>query len=273
MTDFPPTAEFAVLDGELLPIADASIPVSDDGFKRGDGVFEAFRVYSGRQFGLEEHMQRLLKSADGMMLREVDVNAIVADVEKLIAAKGETDFGVRIICTRGGHRVVMSEELHAYPASIKLATIEFNPTVLLDGLKTLSYGANVLANRVAEDRGFDEALLVTPDGQVLEAPTASIFWSPDGESLVTPPLDGILASITRQVLLEAELDVEVRPTTKDELLGATEAFLCSSIREVQAIGQIDDVRLAVPGPLTILAKRAYAAAVEARIAAAGANNS
>lgn len=268
-----PSAEYAVLDGQLMPINEASIPVSDDGFKRGDGVFEAFRVYSGRQFGLEEHMQRLLKSADGMMLREVDVNAVVSDVEQLIEAKGETDYGVRVICTRGGHRVVMSEELHVYPPSINLATVEYATTIVLDGLKTLSYGANVLANRIAEDRGFDEALLVTPDGDVLEGPTASIFWSPDGETLVTPPLEeGILASITRQVLLDADIPVEVRPTTKDELFAATEAFLCSSIREVQAIGQIDDVRLAVPGPLTAAAKTAYAAAVEARVAGAGANS-
>lgn len=267
-------AEFAVLDGELLPIEEAAIPVTDDGFRRGDGVFEAFRVYQGRQFGLEQHMQRLLRSADGMMLREVDVNAVVSDVEKLIEAKGETDYGVRVICTRGGHRVVMSEELHPYPASISLATVEYSTTVVLDGLKTLSYGANVLANRIAEDRGHDEALLVTPDGQVLEGPTASIFWSPDGETLVTPPLDdGILASITRQVLLDAELTVEVRPTSKDELLGATEAFLCSSIREVQAIGQIDETRLAVPGPLTSAAKQAYAAAVQARVAGSGAKTS
>lgn len=264
-------SEYAVLDGVLMPIAEASIPVSDDGFKRGDGVFEAFRVYSGRQFGLEEHMQRLLKSADGMMLREVDVNAVIEDVGKLIEAKGPTDYGVRVICTRGGHRVVMSEELHPYPPSISLATVEYQTTIVLDGLKTLSYGANVLANRIAEDRGHDEALLVAPDGSVLEGPTASIFWSPDGETLITPPLEhGILASITRQVLLGADLEIEVRSTTKDELLGATEAFLCSSVREVQAISQIDDVRLAVPGPLTSAAKVAYAAAVEARVAAPGA---
>jgi branched-chain amino acid aminotransferase len=262
------TSEFAVLDGELMPVAEAAIPVSDDGFKRGDGVFEALRVYAGRSFGLEEHLQRLLRSANGILLREVDVNAISGDVASLIAAKGETDFGVRIICTRGGHRVVISEELHVYPPSIALATVEYQSTIVLDGLKTLSYGANVLANRIAEERGFDEALLVTPSGEVLEGPTASIFWSPDGETLITPPLeDGILASITRQVLIDA-IDVEVRPTSKDDLLTAREAFLCSSIREVQAIGQIDENRMPVPGPLTAAAKQAYAAAVEARLAAA-----
>lgn len=254
-----------------MPADEARIPVTDDGFKRGDGVFEALRVYGGRQFGLEEHLQRLLKSAEGMRLHELDISAIQRDVETLIDAKGEADYGIRILCTRGGHRVVLSEELHAYPPSIKLATVEYRTTVVLDGLKTLSYGGNVLANRIAEERGYDEALLVTPEGLVLEAPTASIFWSPDGTRLITPPLeDGILASITRHILIGA-FDVDVRPTTQEELLGATEAFLCSSVREIQAIGQIDEQRFPVPGPLTSAAKQAYTAAVEARLAAAGAN--
>lgn len=264
--------DLAVLDGELMLASEASIPVTDDGFVRGDGVFEVFRVYEGQAFGLEEHMQRLLRSADGIMLREVDTNQIVADIEKLIAARGVDDYGVRIICTRGGHRVIKSEALHPYPPSLTLALVEYRTTVVLDGLKTLSYGGNALANRIAQERGFDEALLITPEDSVLEGPTATLFWSPDGETLVTPPLDeAILASITRQVLIE-KLPVQQRVTTRQDVLTAKEAFLCSSVREVQAVGQIEDNRMAVPGPLTAAAKTALAGVVEARVNAASANN-
>lgn len=259
------STELAVLDGVLMPVTEAAIPVTDDGFVRGDGVFEALRVYGGCEFGLEHHLTRLERSAAGMRL-PVDVAAIERDVLELIAARGEQDFAVRMICTRGGHRLVKSEAIHDFPQSIALAPVEYRTTVVLDGLKTLSYGSNVLANRIAEERGCDEALLVTPEGRVLEGPTASIFFAPPGGGLITPPLeDGILASITRKVLLD-RLDVEVQSCSLDDLLGAEEALLCSSIREIQAIDRIGEHEMGAPGPLTVAAQQAYAAAVGERLA-------
>jgi branched-subunit amino acid aminotransferase/4-amino-4-deoxychorismate lyase len=261
----------AVLDGQLMPVADASIPVTDEGFVRGDGIFEALRVYGGHQYGLEHHLKRLSRSADGMRLR-IDIDAIGHGVGTLIEAMGDADYSIRIMCTRGGHTIIKSEALHEFPESISLCAVQYRTTIVLDGLKTLSYGGNVLANRVAEENGADEALLITPEGVVLEGPTASLFWSPDGESLITPPLsEGILASITREVLLE-KLDVEIRPSSIDEVLIAKEAFLCSSIREIQAINRVDMHTFEAPGPLTLAAKDAYAAEVEARLAATAANN-
>ncbi|MGK2879060.1 MAG: aminotransferase class IV [Solirubrobacterales bacterium] len=253
-----------------MPVEQATIPVTDDGFVRGDGVFEALRVYGGQQYGLSRHMDRLVLSAAGMRL-PIDADSIKRDVATLIEARGEADYAIRIVCTRGGHTVVKSEPLHDFPESISLCSIDYRTTIVLDGLKTLSYGGNVLANRVAVERGFDESLLVTPEGDLLEGPTASLFWSPDGVGLVTPPLeDGILDSITRAVLIE-KLDVDVRSTTLEEVLEAEEAFLCSSIREIQAVNKIDDHVMTAPGPLTVAATQLYADAVQARLAAAAAN--
>lgn len=261
--------EVAVLDGNLMPVEQASIPVTDDGLVRGDGIFEAFRVYGGREFGLAQHLARLERSAAGMRL-EIDLSAIERDVAVLIAARGASDYGVRIVCTRGGHTVIKSEALHDFSSAISLASIEYRTTIVLDGIKTLSYGGNVLANRIAQERGCDEALLVTPEGTLLEGPTSALFFSPDGEHLVTPPLEaGILDSITRRVLLD-RLDVEVRSCSLDEVLAADEAFLCSSIRELQAVNRIDSNQMTAPGPLTAAAKQAYADAVEAHTAASGA---
>src|SRR4029453_8277473 len=114
---------------------------------------------------------------------------------------------------------------------------------VLDGVKALSYGANMLCSRLARERGFDEALLVTPHGRVLEAPTSSLFWVDERGELVTPPLDDhILPSITRSRRLGLTGALE-RPTTADELLGAREAFLASTTREVQSIGRIEDREL------------------------------
>lgn len=255
-----------------MPVEQATIPVTDEGFVRGDGIFEALRVYGGKQYGLGRHLDRLVLSAAGMRL-PIDVDSIRRDVETLIEARGEGDYAIRILCTRGGHTIVKSEPLHDFPESISLCVIDYRTTIVLDGLKTLSYGGNALANRIAVERGFDEALLVTPAGLLLEGPTASLFFSPDGKKLITPPLDdGILDSITRMALLKG-LDVEVRSAALEEVLGAEEAFLCSSIREIQAVNKIDDHAMNAPGPLTTAAKKLYAEAVEARIADAGANNS
>src|SRR5262249_56810763 len=109
---------------------------------------------------------------------------------------------LRIVVTRGGRRLLLTEPMHAQPEVIRLASITYAPTRILDGVKSLSYGANMLATRLAREQGFDEALLVTPHGRVLEAPTSSIFWAQGGD-LWTPPLDDhILASITRARAIE-----------------------------------------------------------------------
>jgi len=120
----------------------------------------------------------------------------------------------------------------------------------MDGIKSLSYGANMLATRLAQEAGADEAVLVTPHGRVLEAPTRSIF-AVIGGALRTPPIsDHILDSITRRAVL-AVADVQERPITLDELLGAEEAFLASTLHETLPVHRIDGRDLSpAPGPVT-----------------------
>jgi branched-chain amino acid aminotransferase len=134
---------------------------------------------------------------------------------------------------------------------------------VLDGIKSLSYAGNMLAGRLARERGFDEALLVTPHGRVLEAPTSSIFWVDERGTVCTPPLDEhILASITRDRVLQL-LDVEERSATLDDVQGAQEAFLASTTREVQAIAAIEDRELpAAPGERTREAAEALRTHIE-----------
>lgn len=270
-----PQQEYTVLDGVITPSEQAMIPATDEGFLRGDGAFEVLRSYGGHPFGLEEHIQRLLGSAKGIRLPEVDPLQLEREVNELIEARGTDDFAIRIVITRGGRRLVSSEPLGDYPPSVRLALVEYEPTILLNGYKTLSYAANMLSNRLAKERGFDEALFITPAGRVLESPTASVFWSPDGETLVTPPLGDILASITRAAIVKGLRDegvaVEQRETSRADLETATEVFLCSSVREVQAVAAIEQAEYEAPGQLTQRAKRALADAVAARVAAGAAN--
>jgi len=257
----------ASLDGAIMLASEATIPATDEGLIRGDGVFEVIRIYDGRPFALERHLARIERSATNLRL-PLDLEAIRADAWRLLAQAGagpEHEL-LRIVVTRGGRRLLLTEPLVANPEVVRLASVTYAPTRILDGIKSLSYGANMLAGRLARERGFDEALLVTPEGRVLEAPSSSIFWIQDGE-LLTPPLDEhILASITRAIVLEATGAAE-RSCTLEELLGADEAFLASTTREVQAISAIDDRTFDAPGEVTSRARDVVEALVAEQLEA------
>ena len=243
----------ASLDGVVMDAADATVPATDEGLLRGDGVFEVIRLYTGRPFALDEHLERLQGSADNLRL-PADVPALRADVAQLLDQAGPVEALLRLVLTRGGRRLALIEPLPDHPSSIRLATVTYAPTRVLDGIKSLSYGGNMLATRLAQERGADEALLVTPHGRVLEAPTSTLFWV-SGGTLRTPPLsDHILDSITRRRLLEV-MDVVEESCAPDDVLGADEAFLASTVREVQPVAAVDDTELPVGGPVSAQAAR------------------
>lgn len=254
----------AILDGRLVPAAQASIPVTDEGLLRGDGAFEVIRLYEGRLFALAEHLERLARTAQTLRL-ELSPPDVRADVEALAEAAGPVDAAIRVLVTRGGRRIGLLEALKEHPPALRLATVEYAPTRVLDQAKSLSYGANMLAHRLAVERGADEALLVTPHGRVLEGPTSAFFYVLDGR-LCTPPLeDHILDSITRRLALSAHA-TEERMTPREDLARISEAFLCSTTIEVMPVASIDDRELPeVPGPVTAAVAEAVRAAIEARL--------
>jgi branched-chain amino acid aminotransferase len=253
------SAELACLDGAVTPAAQATIPVVDEGFIRGDGVFEVIRVYDGKPYALREHLDRLERSAANLRLGwEVPRAALETEAAQLLEERGGAEFdgALRIVLTRGGRRLLLTEPVAPAPeGGARVCFVTFAPTRILDGVKSLSYAANMLAGRLARERGFDEALLVTPHGRVLEAPTASVFWVDQSGDLCTPPLeDHILASITRQRVM-ALTEVRESPATQDDLLGAREAFLASTLREVGPVRAIEDHELGEPGERTLEAAR------------------
>jgi branched-chain amino acid aminotransferase len=256
--------KLAILDGDVIAVAQAQIPVTDEGLLRGDGVFEVVRLYGGRPFGLQEHLERMARSAATLRL-PFDIDAVRDDAEKLLEMSEPADGALRLLVTRGGRRIGIVEDLHAFPDTVALRTITYAPTRVLDGVKSLSYAANMLASRIARELGGDEALLVSPHGRVLEGPTTSFFYVLD-ETLHTPPLDDhILDSITRRALF-AVTDASERITTLDDLRDVSEAFLASSAREVQPVHAIDDIAVpAAPGPVSLEAAQRVGAYIEARL--------
>ena len=265
-------SELACLDGAIAPAGKTVIPVVDEGLLRGDGAFEVVRVYDGTPLLLGEHLDRMTISAANLRLDgSFDRERYSAETAELLEARGGRSFDgcLRLVLTRGGRRLLLTEPLPPTPEVARLAAVTYAPTHVLDGIKSLSYAANMLCSRIARERGFDEALLVTPHGRVLEAPTSSFFWVGGDGTLCTPPLDDhVLASITRAHLIEL-LEVDERSVGLDELrASASEAFLASTTREVQPVGAIDDFELpAVPGDVTRAAAAAFAARRDELLAA------
>jgi 4-amino-4-deoxychorismate lyase len=240
---------------------------------RGEAVFEALRVYGGRPFRLQAHLDRLAASAAAIDL------PLPAGLEELAgraaAAAGGGDAVLRLICTRGpdgtgeGGPAAFAictdvpgsfEEERRRGLRLVLLTTATDPLLraaspwLLAGVKTISYALNMAAQRTARARGADDAVLVGLGGELLEAPTANLWWR-TGHTLHTPSLDlGVLAGITRTVLRELApglgLKVLEGVFTAEDLAAADEAFLSSSTREIMPVVEVDGAPVADarPGP-------------------------
>jgi branched-chain amino acid aminotransferase len=254
-----PAPELTSIDGQMSETSAARIPASDDGLLRGDGVFEVIRLYAGRPFALSEHLDRLERSAAAIEL-PVDREPLEAEISALLAEFGEQEGQLRLVITRGGRRLAATENLPDLGDTVSLASVTYSPTVILTGVKSLSYAANMQATRLAKSQGAGEAVLVRPDGIVLEPPTSTVFWVSGDGVLRTPSLDaGILASITRARIVD-ELEVEEGEFPIGDLRGAQEAFLASTVREVQPVSAIDGAELpSCPGDRASEAREAFAA--------------
>jgi len=268
MADGPPPALLSSVDGEIRPVGEATISITDDGFLRGDGAFEMLKLYGGKPFALADHMDRLDRSAAGIFL-EYDRPAFEREIAALIAEQGPHDSALRLVLSRGGRRIAIVEALPDFNHGLTLSTVRYQPTIVLTGLKTLSYGGNMRSTRLAQRDGADDALWVDPDGNVLEAPTSTLFWVDTEGNLHTPELDaGVLASITRERLMR------LVPVTEDEncklgdVLGASELFLASSLREVQGISALDGLEYSCPGPVTSRVADVLSEHIEAEITGA-----
>ncbi|MDQ3575550.1 MAG: aminotransferase class IV [Actinomycetota bacterium] len=263
------------LDGRVVDRGAAHISVFDHGLTVGDGVFETLRAYGGRPFAVRRHLERLEVSAAGLGLRLPATDVLRRALEEVLAANGLADGAVRITVTGGAGPfgtgrgdaaptvIVVAAEVVPWPPTADVAVVPWprNERGALSGLKTISYGENVVALRWAVSRSADEALFTNLSGNLCEGTSTNVFLGLGGR-LHTPPLaSGCLAGVTRQLVVEA-CDVVERDLSVAELTGADEAFLTSTTREVQPIRAVDATLLpAAPGPLTKAAGGALAAVV------------
>jgi branched-chain amino acid aminotransferase len=252
------------VNGSLLddPTAPA-IRVADHGFTVGDGVFEAAKVVDGRPFALTRHLRRLADSARGMGLPQPEE----AEVRRGVAAvlEGEPLGRGRLRITYTGGNAPMGSGRGDEPPTLVVAAAPLGPpqpsaavvTVpwprnergALAGVKTTSYGENVVALAYAAERGAGEALFANTAGDLCEGTGSNVFYVVDGE-LRTPTLaSGCLAGVTRALLVEW-CDVRDVDEPVEVLRTADEIFLASTTRDVQPVHRCDDRELGEPGPVT-----------------------
>jgi branched-subunit amino acid aminotransferase/4-amino-4-deoxychorismate lyase len=258
-----PTTRAIMVDGRMVDGPAALIEL-DDGLVRGDGVFEGMRLYDRAPRTFNAHLERLALSARNVALA-LDLDQLCEEMARFALATSEPDCGVRLMVTRGGHRIWREEPVPPASAGLRLRPARHRVSPLLIGAKTLSYAPNMQAQRQAHAAGCDDALFVRADDDViLEGPTTAFAWI-EGDTLVFPPLEaGVLDSITRRIACDA-LPSRTREATLGELADADGAILMSTVIEAQPVAEVLDV--ARFDPASAVVARMTAAITEASRAA------
>ena len=266
--------------GDPPRVVDADLPLlraDDTGVLRGESAFETIRLAAGRPAFLPAHLARLAASAARVDIALPDGWAALAHCAS--QAWGDADGVLRLVCTKGGAggpvgyalaTEIPPAALAGRDAGVSVVTLTLGVPAglraevpwLLGGVKSTSYAVNMAALRAAHDQGADDAIFVSTDGEVLEAPTSSVCWITAGR-LVTPPAAavGILPGTTLEVVLRlAEVPTEVRRATAAELRESSEVMLLSSVRGVAPVVRLDGRDLHL-GPVTRALRDAFEAEV------------
>ncbi len=266
------------LNGGLVPEAEANVSVFDHGVLYGDGVFEGIRVYNGRVFRLQQHLERLYDSARAIMLSvPLAIDELTAATLETCRANELTDGYIRLVVTRGRGDLgldprkcrepttfIIVDSIEFYPEEyynnglelITCATRRNSPDALDPAIKSLNYLNNILAKIETVRAGVPEGIMLSGDGYVAECTGDNLFLVRD-DHVVTPPISvGNLRGITRQVVIEllAEMGIE----TEEELFrllevyNATEMFLTGTAAEIVPVAMVDGRPIGdgKPGPLT-----------------------
>ncbi len=276
----------ACLNGEIMPVAEAKVPVWDRGFLFGDSVYEVFRLFRGRLWLEPEHTARLRRSLGEMEFPPVDLDTLMDRVRRTVEASGVDDGTAYIQITRG-----VAPRAHPFPNPpvsptelIVVRPYDDAPTARLreSGVTVVSQpdlrwgrcdikSTNLLANVVALEHGQRaggyEAVLIDRDGFVTEATHSSILWVRSGRLEGTPDGPQILPGTKRHfvttIATEARIPFAEARITLDDLTRCDEVMLLGTTIEVLPVVAVDThpVGSGRPGSVTRGLQASYRGAV------------
>jgi branched-chain amino acid aminotransferase len=284
----------AYVDGKWTPAGEARISVLDHGLLYGDGVFEGIRVYAGRPFLLEEHLDRLEASARAIVLDLPAGRSEIAALCLEAAQRAGLDEGyLRLVVTRGtgalgvsphtcprASLIVIAAPLTLYPAEryrdgVRLITSSLRRSAhdaLPPQIKSLNYLTSVLASIEARRQGADEAVLLNAQGLIAECTADNLFVVSKGRVLTPAVASGALAGITRalvvQLLTAQGIECAEAALTPADAWTADELFLTGTGAEIVPVCEIDGRPLPAERPVTERVRAAFAVYVEASARAA-----
>ena len=273
------------LDGKLVDEADAKISVFDHGLLYGDGVFEGIRIYSGKIFELDAHINRLYQSAKGIRLQIPPTRGKLIDaVKKTVEANGVIDGYIRLVVTRGVGNLglnpftcensslfIIADNIQLYPEElyetgmkvISATTVRNHPLAIPPQVKSMNYLNNILAKIEALDNNVPEAIMYNHEGYVAEATGDNVFIVRNG-TIYSPPVEaGALEGITRSVVIrlaeKENIEVVEKNLTRFDLYICDEFFLTGTAAEVIGVVEIDGrvIGDGSPGPITKLFRKKF----------------
>lgn len=266
------------IDGQYYPKPEAKISVFDHGLLYGDGVFEGIRAYSGSVFKLNEHVDRLFRSAhmimcDIPMTREKMIDAILETLRKnklkdsyirLVVTRGTGDLGLNPRKCTSPTIIIITDTIALHASQAKengitamLSWVKRDPVdATSHEIKSLNYLNSILAKIEANIAGVDEAICLDKNGYVCEGVAENIFIVRKGK-LFTPPtctgaLPGITAEEVTKLALRLGYQVQERNITPYELFNADECFFTGTAAEIVPVKEINKrtVGDGSPGPIT-----------------------
>lgn len=262
----------AYLNGEFVNLQEAKVSVLDRGFLFGDSLYEVFPVYHGKPFAMDAHLDRLQQGLDKINLKlEQSRETLIKIINEVISKNNHESQYINIQVTRG----VGEKRDHAMPSSYQPTLLVMAFPFTLKSIKEMSAGltavtvtdtrwqhcdikattllANVMCLQEAKEKKSDEAILIR-DNKAVEAISSNLFIVHKG-LIKTPPLDNILAGITRHIILEIAKKLGLAHTedhiTLEELSDAEEIWLTGSVREIMPVLKLNDkpVGEGVAGPV------------------------
>lgn len=265
-------------NGKIIPASEARISIFDHGFLYGASVYETLRTYNRKPFMLPMHLERLQQSARAVRWQlPVSTAEMTIEITKALEVGGYPESAIRIIVTRGegplGYDPTLlgaptfiilvsplqppSKEIYEKGVAIALVSVRRNLTEALDpSIKSGNLLNQLLAWNEAHDRKAYEALMLNHAGQLAECSQSNIFLVKN-QVLLTPHIScGILAGVTRQLVLDIAKasNIQAMETTllPSDLYRADEAFLTVTSREIIPVVHVDDTTIGsgYPGPMT-----------------------